>query len=225
MIKLNNVKKSYEGFNGETTPVLDIDSMHIKQGEQVAITGPSGCGKSTLLHIIGGVINHDDGDVIVADQRMVELDRSKKDQFRAKQIGYVFQDFHLLPSLNCEENVLLAFTEQGSKREREKLIKFWFERVGLSDKQKTLPMKLSRGQQQRVALIRAVIHEPAILLADEPTGSLDVHTARDMMNLMLDVCRDRQMTFLCVTHDLALAQQFPRLIQMQVYNKSMKQGA
>ncbi len=171
MIKLHNVKKSYPGANEEKIAVLHIDSLHIQPGEQVAITGPSGCGKSTLLHIIGGVIPYDRGEVIVADEQLSTFDHSKKDQFRAERIGYVFQDFHLLPSLNCEENVQLAFREKKSKQERERLLDFWFERVDLSDKRKTLPMKLSRGQQQRVALIRALIHEPAILLADEPTGN------------------------------------------------------
>ena len=220
MIELKDVKKGYQSKGNGKTPILDVSYLSIEKGEQLVITGPSGCGKSTLLHIIGGVIDADEGRVQVYGQDLTELKGGEKDQFRSKYIGYIFQDLHLIPSLTAEENILLAIQESIDKKTLNQLLGRWFDRVGLGNKRKSLPSQLSRGQQQRVALIRALIHKPAIVLADEPTGSLDVETGKEMMDLMIEVCKELETTFLCVTHDLELALKFPRKSQLQSLNES-----
>ncbi|MGC5325765.1 ABC transporter ATP-binding protein [Brevibacillus sp. SYSU BS000544] len=217
MISIRGLKKTYTVSNTET-PVLDIAQLHVSKGEKVAIIGPSGCGKSTLLHIIGGVIEVNEGQILVNEIDISKLGERARDQFRARQIGYVFQDFHLIPSLTAEENVKLILP-QMRKQEQEQLLADWFERVGLADRRDHRPGQLSRGQQQRVALIRAFINQPGIVLADEPTGSLDYETAGEMMELMLKLCSESGQTLLCVTHDLPLAERFPKVIQMQDYNQ------
>lgn len=222
IITLSDVKKSYTDSNHEVTNVLHVEEMRIHEGEQFSLTGPSGCGKSTLLHIIGGVLEASSGEVIVHGTHLEKLPMQQKDAFRANNIGYVFQDFHLIPSLTATENVQLALNKPSVASL--KSIGEWFHRVGLSGKQTAYPHELSRGQQQRVALIRALIHQPKLLLADEPTGSLDVKTASDIMELLLHVCIEQQITLLCVTHDMALASRFPHTIEMQQFNRTMQQG-
>lgn len=217
MISIRGLKKIYRVTNTET-PVLDIPQLDVNTGEMVAIIGPSGCGKSTLLHMIGGVIQANEGTILVNQVDISKLDERERDRFRSQQIGYVFQDFHLIPSLSAEENVKLVLP-QMSRQEQEALLSDWFERVGLADRRKHQPGQLSRGQQQRVALIRALIARPKIVLADEPTGSLDYETAGQMMELMLNLCSASGQTLLCVTHDLPLAEKFPKVIHMQDYNQ------
>lgn len=216
-ISIRGLKKTYTVNNTET-PVLDIAQLDVNRGERVAMIGPSGCGKSTLLHMIGGVIQANEGTILVNQVDITKLGEKERDLFRSQQIGYVFQDFHLIPSLTAEENVKLVLPRMG-KQEQELLLADWFERVGLDDRRRHRPGQLSRGQQQRVALIRALITEPPIVLADEPTGSLDYETAGQVMELMLNLCSSSGQTLLCVTHDLPLAEKFPKVMHMQDYNQ------
>src|SRR5690625_3729233 len=221
-IILYDVKKSYTDSNHKVRIVLHEEDKHIHEGEQFSLTILSDYGKSTVLHIIGGVLEASSGEVIVHGTHLEKLPMQQKDAFRANNIGYVFQDFHLIPSLTATENVQLALNKPSAASL--KSIGEWFHRVGLSGKQTAYPHELSRGQQQRVALIRALIHQPKLLLADEPTGSLDVKTASDIMELLLHVCIEQQITLLCVTHDMALASRFPHTIEMQQFNRTMQQG-
>jgi len=201
-------------------PVLDVPSFHVEKGEQVAIIGPSGSGKSTLLHLIGGVLPADSGQLFVNGQDLSKMNERERDYFRSTQIGYIFQDFHLIPSLTAEENVRLVLPK-GDPHAQNRSLQEWFERVGLIKRRTHRPSELSRGEQQRVAMIRSLINQPCLVLADEPTGSLDWETAQQMMSLMLTLCREENLTLLCVTHDLPLAHQFPRTVQMGEINETM----
>lgn len=224
MIHLYNLRKSYVDSNGEKLDILNIETLSIQKGEQIALIGPSGSGKSTLLHIIGGVIEADRGQIKLEGKEIQKLNAKEKDAFRAKYIGYIFQDFHLIPSLTAEENVRLAVNLDKDKRKWTEQIGTWFHRVGLSSKLTAYPHELSRGQQQRVALIRALIHQPDIILADEPTGSLDQQTGNDMMTLLLELCSMNQTTLLCVTHDLRLANKFEKTLTMDEINMFTYKG-
>lgn len=211
MIQIKNMKKSY----GKNDVVLSVSSIHVNAGERIALTGPSGSGKSTLLHMIGGLVQPTEGEVIVNDIAIFKQSMKARDAFRMNNIGYIFQDFHLLPSLTARENIQLVLNGKDAP------ISEWFERVGLQQKEHAYPHELSRGQQQRVALIRALIHRPAIVLADEPTGSLDVKTANTMMELLVQICEEEKLTLLAVTHDEHLAEKFPKRWTMYELNQCL----
>jgi putative ABC transport system ATP-binding protein len=217
MIHINQLQKSYK-FQNSILPIIDIESWHVKQGEQIAILGPSGSGKSTLLHILSGVLPSDKGQCIIMDHPLHEMKEIQRDRFRAKHIGIVFQDFHLIASLTAKQNIELAY--EGKKRGRDfnQHIQHWFERVGLQDRMNHLPGQLSRGQQQRVAIIRALINHPSLLLADEPTGSLDFETAQMAMELLLTLSKEEGTTLLTVTHDQHLAANYSRVCHMTDIN-------
>lgn len=216
MIKIVNLEKNY-WMDGQKNPILNIDHLVLKKGDRVCLTGRSGCGKSTLLHIIGGVLKSDTGSIKIDGQEICRMQQSDLDKFRFLNIGYIFQDFHLIPSLTAEENVSLMLPKHG-KRELDHLLNDWFSKVGLEGKRKHKPSQLSRGQQQRIAIIRAFIHKPTIILADEPTGSLDFETGDSVMELMLRLSEENNQTLLCVTHDLNFASKFPKIIDMTDIN-------
>ncbi|MNI08806.1 ABC transporter ATP-binding protein YtrE [compost metagenome] len=144
-----------------------------------------------------------------------------RDQFRADCIGYILQDFYLIPSLSARQNVEIAMRgEERSSSERKDKLEAWFEKTGLQNRMNHLPSQLSRGQQQRVAMIRALIHEPTLVLADEPTGSLDTETAEEVTELMLELCKSEKNTLLVVTHDLKMAERFPRQVHIHDINST-----
>lgn len=217
MIVVKGLEKSYK-VHQRTLPIINISSWSVKKGERIALLGPSGSGKSTLLHLVGGILAVDCGAVEVAGELISEMNEAQRDRFRAKKVGYVFQDFYLIPSLTAQQNVELVMERHITKGERTKLIEKWFERVGLTGKQNQRPHQLSRGQQQRIAIIRALINDPLLILADEPTGSLDWETAALIMKLLLDICEENNTTLLTVTHDLHLAQLYPTTVQMDNIN-------
>lgn len=208
MIRLNNVTHQYVGMK---EPIVRVDTLSLKKGERVALLGPSGSGKSTLLHMISGIFLPTTGEVTVDGYHFRQMKESERDAFRAQSVGYIFQDFHLVPSLTAKENIELVGT---SPRLSE-----WFQRVGLKGKEQRYPHELSRGEAQRVAMIRAFIHEPSLILADEPTGSLDRKTGENMMHLLHELTKEEKVTFLCVTHDESFAETFPRLLQMTPHEK------
>jgi putative ABC transport system ATP-binding protein len=220
MIIIRNLKKSYK-INQENLPILNIPQLAIDKGDRIAISGRSGSGKSTLLHIVGGILSPDEGEVLINDISLTSKTEQERDLYRANHIGYIFQDFHLIPSLTAEENIRIVL-QQKDKRTDEQL-KDWFNRVGLYNRRKHLPNELSRGQQQRVAIIRALINNPSIVLADEPTGSLDFETAEQIMELLLKLSVENNQTLLCVTHDRHLIKQFPKVIEMEDVNNIMNQ--
>ncbi|GGG00947.1 ABC transporter ATP-binding protein [Paenibacillus albidus] len=224
MLQVQALKKQFR-MDGREVPILDIPEWRIEKGENVAITGPSGSGKSTLLHLISGILRADSGRISVNGQPLHELSEAGRDAFRAATIGYVLQDFHLIPSLTARQNVEMAMTFRKPPKEKKALIDSWLERVGLQDRGQFLPSQLSRGQQQRVAIIRALVNEPPLLLADEPTGSLDWETADGIAELLLELSVSQGHTLLVVTHDLNMASRFPKCLNIQDVNRVRRASA
>lgn len=222
MIVLEHVAKSYR-LHGQSLPILRINRWNVESGQRIALMGPSGSGKSTLLHLIGGVVRADAGIVRVCSVDLHELREAARDSFRAARIGYMFQDFHLIPSLTARQNVELVMDRKPARKERKEAIAHWFERVGLTDRMNHLPSQLSRGQQQRVAMIRALVNRPPLVLADEPTGSLDRATAEHVMSLLLRLCEEEKLTLLTVTHDDALSRLYPSRVHMGDINELLKE--
>ncbi|KUP25475.1 ABC transporter ATP-binding protein [Paenibacillus sp. DMB5] len=199
-------------------PILDIPEWNVEKGERVAITGPSGSGKSTLLHLVSGILRADSGSIIVDGQPLHELAEAKRDAFRASRIGYVLQDFHLIPSLTARQNIEIAMTARLTAKERRRTVDGWLEQVGLADRSQHRPSQLSRGQQQRIAIVRALVNQPPLLLADEPTGSLDWETADEISALLLELSIAHGHTLIVVTHDLNMAGRFPHCLNIQDVN-------
>ncbi|RIX60384.1 ABC transporter ATP-binding protein [Paenibacillus nanensis] len=221
IIQAKGIRKSYKYQQG-LLPIIDIDNWSAESGDAIALLGPSGSGKSTFLHLLGGVLPVDQGKLEVAGHDVSAMKESERDSYRSSAVGYVFQDFYLIPSLTVKQNVELVMPKTMNKSERTKLMDEWFERVGLQDRMNQLPSRLSRGQQQRAAIIRAMINKPPIVLADEPTGSLDFETGSSVMRLLLDMSRENGSTLITVTHDLHLAELFPVKLQFAEINSCLK---
>jgi putative ABC transport system ATP-binding protein len=224
MIELKEVSKFFT-VNGERLPILNVKHWQVDAGERIALIGPSGSGKSTLLHLLSGVMTPDSGEINVAGKGIHQFSEAKRDQYRAQQVGYIFQDFHLISSLTAKQNVELILPKAWSKQQSREHVDAWFERVGLKDRQHHLPSQLSRGQQQRAAIIRALIGKPPLILADEPTGSLDWETAGDIMALLLEICEAEKLTLLTVTHDLHLAELYPKRVNISELNELHRRDA
>lgn len=218
MLQISGLKKQFK-VDGRSVPILDIPQWSVEKGEKVAITGPSGSGKSTLLHLISGILKADSGEIMVNGQPLHNLTEAKRDAFRASSIGYVLQDFHLIPSLTARQNIEIAMNSRLPRKEKREIVDDWLEQVGLSDRGQHLPSQLSRGQQQRVAIVRALVNDPPLLLADEPTGSLDWETADEISSLLLDLSVSQGHTLVVVTHDLNMASRFPRCLNIQDVNE------
>ncbi len=191
----------------------DID-LQIARGEAVGLIGPSGSGKSTLLMVLAGLESPDTGSVLIEGENLTELDEDALARFRGARIGIVFQSFHLIPTMNALENVAMPLELQGASdafgRANEELAA-----VGLADRAAHYPAQLSGGEQQRVALARAIVGNPAILVADEPTGNLDDATGTAIIDLLFDLKRARGTTLVLVTHDAALAARCDRVVRMR----------
>ncbi len=202
--------KNYESA-GRAVSILRDLALEIQPGEAVCITGPSGSGKSTLLYLISSLDRPDAGDVQLLGTDILALSEKLQTQFRNKHIGFVFQDHDLLPQLSVIENVLLpAIAGGGVSAETEQQAEKLLVRVGLQDRLKSLPAQLSGGERQRVAVCRALINKPELVLADEPTGNLDPSTAKVIGDLLLELSREQNTMLLCVTHSIELAARFPR---------------
>ena len=211
MIDAREIWKSYE--NG-TIEVLRGVSLAVGKAETVALCGPSGCGKSTLLHLIGGLDTADKGEIAVAGKPLAEGNRSL-DLLRY-EIGFVFQLHNLLPDLTLMENCLIPSVAAGTKRaEAEARLKELASRMGLSHRLNLRIQKLSGGERQRTAICRALLNRPRILLADEPTGSLDEKTTKTVFDLLLEIAAAEGLTLLMATHDRALAARCDRMIEMR----------
>ncbi len=188
-------------------------NFQVEEGEFVAIMGPSGSGKSTLLHLLGGLDSPTEGNITLAEQSLAKLSEYKATLVRRHNVGFVFQFFNLLPTLTAEENVLLPIIIDGKNpRKYEERLANLLELVGLLDRRKHKPDQLSGGEQQRVAIARALISEPAILLADEPTGNLDTKTGTAIMELLRISCNELNQTVIVVTHDPKAAAYADRII-------------
>ncbi|RMG34497.1 MAG: ABC transporter ATP-binding protein [Planctomycetota bacterium] len=219
-VELRGVRKAYVEPDGSVLPVLDIERFVLARGEQVVLLGASGCGKTTLLNVISGITSADAGQVRVDGVDLARLPEAARDRFRADRIGMVFQTFNLLPAFTALENVLLGMSFSGRRadvREARRLL----ERVGLGRRLEHRPGQLSVGEQQRVAVARALVKRPAVLLADEPTASVDVANQQRILDLLRDVCREHDVALLLVTHSPEVAAQFERVERLESFNRAV----
>ncbi len=207
MLELVNVSKSYESPAGaEDVSVLSQINLEVEQGRAIAIVGPSGCGKSTLLNIMGGLDKPSTGKVLLDDEDLSSLNEKQLASVRNRRIGFVFQLHHLLPQCTVLENVLVpTLAGRGSTPDAQDRAVELLERVGLKDQLQHRPGELSGGQRQRVAVVRALINKPGLLLADEPTGSLDKATAENIAQLLVELNQSEKVSLIVVTHSQGLA--------------------
>jgi putative ABC transport system ATP-binding protein len=214
-IQADNLRKVYGRSDGDVR-ALDGVSFAIAAGETVAVTGPSGCGKSTLLSLIAGLDRPTSGGLAVLGQDLGELSEDGLADLRRRHMGFVFQSYHILPTLTVWENVMLPLVPQmGNSLELKGRALHCIERVGLQRRIRHLPGELSGGEQQRVGLARALIADPALILADEPTGNLDVESAGIILDLLFELVRDGHRTVLLTTHDRSVAQRCGRELRMR----------
>ncbi len=218
MLELINVRKVYRSpLAGESLSVLEDINVKIEPGQSVSIVGPSGSGKSTLLNIIGALDKPSSGRVLLDDTDIVQLDENKLARIRNEQIGFVFQLHHLLPQCSVLENVLLptiANKKMVQRKEVELRALSLIERVGLKDWLLHRPGELSVGQRQRVAVVRALINKPKLLLADEPTGSLDSKASETIVQLLVELNKTEEVTLIVVTHSAAIAERMDRVMTL-----------
>ena len=213
MIVLKDVCKTYQ-VGDEVVRALDHASLTVQDGEFVSIIGPSGSGKSTMMNIIGCLDTADSGEYLLDDIPIEDYTENELAQIRSRKIGFVFQSFNLIPQLTAQENVELPLIYQRVRRsERRRRVAEALERVQLTGRRHHLPSELSGGQQQRVAIARAIAAHPSLILADEPTGNLDSHTGRDIMDIFHEL-HDSGNTIVLITHDDAVARQAQRSIHI-----------
>jgi putative ABC transport system ATP-binding protein len=213
-IELRSVRKTYGAGREEQVKAVDDVTLTLAASSIVALTGASGSGKSTLLHLIGGMEKPDSGTITVAGSELTALHGGALAAYR-RTVGFVFQRYHLLPALTAQDNVIapvLPYRTPFDKRERAREL---LAAVGLAGRERALPSKLSGGEQQRVAIARALVNDPAVLLADEPTGNLDSATAAEILRLLAEVRREHPMTVLLATHDPQVAAQCERTIRLR----------
>ena len=210
IVKVQDLVKYY-GSGENLVKAIDHTTLNIESSKFTAIVGRSGSGKSTLLHMIGGLDRPDSGKVYISGTDIFSLKDDRLAQFRRKKIGFVFQDFNLIPSLNVWENIVLPMGLDGKKIQKDK-IEDLLTQLGLSDKSKAMPGALSGGQKQRTAIARAVAANPAIICADEPTGNLDSQSELEVVNLMKKCVSDYGQTLVMITHDEGIAQTADRII-------------
>ena len=234
-LELIDLQKRYTGPDGSIVPIVSVKHFQLDSGQQVALVGSSGSGKTTLLHLIAGILAPDSGQIIfdfskaqkaegvdyasaTSPVELTQLSEAQRDVFRGRHMGYIFQTHHLLPGFTALENVLLGMSFTGRKHDRH-----WAEHllteVGLADRLHYKPEKLSVGQQQRVAVARALANKPRLVLADEPTGALDVNNAQQVLELVRKLCEQVQASLLLVTHDPKIASQMSRTVSLAELNQ------
>lgn len=213
ILEVKNLNKVY-GMGETKVEALKDVSFSVEKGEFVAIIGPSGSGKSTLMHIIGGVDVPTSGNVIIGDTDIGALDETALAIFRRRQIGLIYQFYNLIPILNVEENLTLPLLLDGRKPDK-KMVEDIIEKLGLSKRLNHLPNQLSGGQQQRVSIGRALINNPALLLADEPTGNLDSENSKDILKLLRKFNKELNQTVIIITHDEKIAMSADRVIAIE----------
>lgn len=213
IVKTKHLKKYYR-LGTHTVKALDDVNFAVREQKFVAIIGKSGSGKSTLLHMIGGLDTPTSGEVYVGDQALGKLSKEQLTIFRRRKVGFVFQNYNLVPDLNVYENVVLPIELDGKHIDRE-FVDEILELLKLDEKREALPNTLSGGQQQRVAIARAIASKPSIILADEPTGNLDTATSHDVMGLLKMVARQFRQTVILITHDQDIAQMADRIVRIE----------
>ena len=212
LITLSGVRKIYSIGSVEVAALAGID-LEIAEAEFVAITGPSGSGKSTLMNIIGCLDVPTDGEYRLQGQEVGSLGENGLADVRSKQIGFVFQTYNLLPRLTAQENVSLPLVYAGLSNRNDRAMEA-LDKVGLSDRANHLPTELSGGQQQRVGIARALVTQPSILLADEPTGNLDSQSTEDIMSLLISLNKETNLTLIIVTHEPDIASMARRTVRI-----------
>ena len=212
MITMKALKKRFMS-NGSSCEALKDVTINIEKGEFISIVGQSGSGKSTLLSIIGGITPPSEGEVRIDDITVYDLPSEKLADYRREYVGFIFQQFHLIPYLTAGENVMLPLCITGTK-DMDKLSKDALSKVGLAHKASRLPSQLSGGEQQRVAVARAIVNKPPIILADEPTGNLDTETGEEIFRLLEELNREGH-TVILVTHNPELAEKTQRIIKVR----------
>jgi len=214
-LELRQIERTFRQA-GETLQVLRGAALSLRPGEMVALVGPSGAGKSTLLHIAGLLERPDGGEVMIAGRPCGKMSDSERTAIRRQHLGFVYQFHHLLPEFSALENVVLpqmiAGVSRGKARARARHL---LSLVGLSARETHRPARLSGGEQQRVAIVRALANEPRILLGDEPTGNLDQHTAEDVMHVLVEIVRKAGLAALIATHNLDLARRLDRIVGLE----------
>jgi putative ABC transport system ATP-binding protein len=218
-LELSQLRRRYQPVGGEQAFELFVPQLTLAAGEQIGLRGASGSGKTTLLHLIAGLLSPDSGRILVAGEDMAALSEAQRDRLRARKIGYVFQTFNLLPAFTAWENVRLALAFAGQPESG--WPKELLERVGLSDRLQHRPSQMSVGQQQRVAVARALACRPALVLADEPTGNLDVRNAEIALQLIRDLCRQTGAALLLASHDPDILAQFERVEDLTSLNQAV----
>lgn len=203
VLNICSVTKKYSRGEAESI-ALDGVSLSVGKGDFIAVMGPSGSGKSTLLHVTAGLTRPDSGSISVESQDISKLGDGKLSSLRRGKIGFIFQAFNLIPGLTVEENIVLPVKAAGKKEKREDLEKL-AKRLGIADKLKRMPDTLSGGEQQRAAIARALLPNPSIILADEPTGSLDTHTGQALCKLMKEISSESGAAIILVTHEPSVA--------------------
>jgi putative ABC transport system ATP-binding protein len=217
LLEIQNLRKAFTLPDGSAQPVIAVHRFELAEGEELALVGESGSGKSTFLNLVAGILTPDAGRVVLAGQEMSALSESARDRWRALNLGYVFQSFNLLQGYSCLENVLLgmAFGPGVDRARAESLLR----RVGLGDRLHHRPRQLSFGQQQRVAVARALASHPKLVLADEPTGNLDPRHAGEVVALIRETCREAGAALLLVSHDREVLGGFARVQSMAEVNR------
>ena len=213
ILETKDLKKIY-GSGENEVHALDGVSISVEEGEFVAIVGTSGSGKSTLLNMLGGLDRPMSGSVVVRGKELMQMKDEQLTIFRRRNVGFVFQNYNLLPILNVYENIVYPIEIDGSKVDKE-FVRQIIHNLGLERKLKNMPNNLSGGQQQRVAIARALATKPAIILADEPTGNLDSKTSMDVILLMQSISREFNQTILMITHNEEIAQMADRIIRIE----------
>jgi ABC-type lipoprotein export system ATPase subunit len=214
IIQVEGLRKTYVSGDVQVQALRGVD-LSVKRGEMVAIMGPSGCGKTTLLNSMSGLDTFDEGVVHIGGVNLASMNDKQKTAYRALNMGFIFQTYNLLPVLSAVENVELPLVVSGvnARKARELAIQA-LERVGLADRANNRPSQLSGGQRQRVTIARALVNDPAIVWADEPTGALDSKTANEIMTLMEQLNAEKGQTFVLVTHDEGVGRRCDRLVRM-----------
>ncbi len=214
ILEAKEIFKTYKSVNKELT-VLDNINFHVEKGEIVAIVGPSGSGKTTLLGLCAGLDSPTSGALQLAGEGISQMNENEKADLRNRKVGFIFQNFQLLPTLTALENVMIPLELQGRPKGAEAKALDLLERVGLGGRSHHYPSQLSGGEMQRVSLARAFSNDPEILFADEPTGNLDEETGLIVENLLFDLNKEKQTTLIIVTHDLDLANKTDRIIKLK----------
>lgn len=215
LVDVKQLNKSYT-TGGETTHVLRGMGLEMSRGEMVMVMGPSGSGKTTLLNLLGGIDGPDSGSLSVAGQELTSLRKKDLNRFRREKVGFIFQFYNLIPTLTAIENVELGLESiVKSRKEIKSRSKKYLDMVGLSDKAKNYPQELSGGEQQRVAVARALAKEPSLILADEPTGNLDEDRESSIMKIMKELQHELGITFLIVSHNSRLRKYMDRTLTLR----------